>query len=110
MYAVDHYINMFVAPIDRQLYRTVAVRTPTVGDGPRTIDIADMFSAVISPFIAVMYVVLVPTCQASRGFSTLETLARPQKHSRPSPRMALESFVDLAHEQSGEALHACPVS
>ena len=30
-------------PIDRQLYFPIAVRTPTVGDGRRTVGTTDMF-------------------------------------------------------------------
>ena len=39
----QHYINMSVVPIDRRLYCSIAVRTPTVGDGRRTVGATDMF-------------------------------------------------------------------
>ena len=38
-----HYINMSVVPIDRRLYFPIAVRTPTAGDGRRTVGATDMF-------------------------------------------------------------------
>ena len=39
----SHYINMSVVPIDRRLYCPIAVPTPTVGDGRRTVGATDMF-------------------------------------------------------------------
>jgi len=38
-----HCRDVYVVPTDRRLYCPIAVRTPTVGDGRRTVGTTDMF-------------------------------------------------------------------